>query len=214
MTETPAPETPAASPAPFDSNDALAGHYADDAPDVSVTTAPPESVWDPLGHKPPKIHTLAVAKVHGVEMTITLRPWTAAHRLTYEDLTPTLQMAVPDQLDDDGDALQVMKLGSLKQFGAALTVIGSSGFKQTPDGRPFLVGTLEQRRADLSTITDPALYEEIIETALNFEPLPGSTRDKKRLADAKTGVQDGDPSPTPSTPQTTASSGTPTSPDA
>lgn len=200
---------------PLVNEDVADGHYADDAPDVSVKTAPPEPVWNPLKRTPPKIHVLAVAKAHGVEMTITLRPWTAAHRLTYEDLSPTLQMAVPGQLDDDGDELQVMKIGSLKQFGAALTVIGSTGFAAAEDGRPFLVGTLEQRRADLSTIADLALYEEIIEAALTFEPLPGSTRDKKRLADAKAGVRDGeDPSPTPSTPQATASTDTPTSPDA
>lgn len=187
-------------------------HYADDAPDVSIVTLPPEPVWNPLATLAPKIHALEVAKAHGVKMSITLRPWTAKHRLMYEDLSPTLQVAVPDQLDDDGDALQMMKLGSLKLLGAALTVIGSDGFAMAEDGRPFLSGSLDQRRADLAQITDPALYEEIIEAALNFEPLPGSTLDRKRIKDARE-VKDEDPSQTPPTPPTAApATGTPASP--
>lgn len=208
------PTAPAAPAAPADTlvSEQVAefGHYADDAPDQSIVSQPPAPVWNPLATKAPKIHALAVAKAHGVTMSVTLRPWTAAHRLTYEDVSPTLVITVPDEVDDDGDAMQQMKLGSLKRLGVALTVIASDGFPKTEDGRVFLVGTLAQRMADLSLITDQALYQEIVEAALEFEPLPGSTNDRKRLDEAR-GAQGEDPSPTPSTQAGTTATATPES---
>lgn len=173
------------------------------ADEYDAAEAVPEKVWDPLQPAAPKTHVLEVARAHGVEMSITLRPWTARQRMVYEDTSPTLLVELEGQFDKDGDQLVQMKLGALKVLGAALTIIGSSGFALI-DGRPFLTGTLDQKRADLLSIADIALFHEITEAALAFEPLPGSTADKQRLAEQRGEVKGDDPSQTPPTQPTAA----------
>jgi hypothetical protein len=181
-------------------------------PDAVTVETVPEKVWDPLQTSAPKIHRLAVAKRHGRDMAITLRPWSAKHRMAYEDIAPTLQAPVPGQVDEDGDEVWQVQMGSIKLLGASLTVIGSSGFPDV-DGRPFLTGSREQRQADLGSIGDIALFEEILEAALEFEPLPGSTNDRKRMAEARGVKSDEDPSQTPPTQEQAApATATPASP--
>jgi hypothetical protein len=132
--------------------------------------------------------------------------------MAYEDTSPTLLVELEGRFDDDGDQLVQMKLGELKVLGAALTIVGSEGFSLV-DGRPFLVGTLEEKRADLLSIADIALFQEITEAALAFEPLPGSASDRKRQAEARGEVSGDDPSRTPPTQPTAApSTVTPVSP--
>lgn len=178
----------------------------------------PEPVWNPLQSSAPEVKPLRIAKDHGVDMSITLKKWTGRERLTYEDAMTSRFLVETSGVDDDGDTNRAMLVGSLKAYGAALTVIASQGFPPAEDGRPFLTGTHENRIADLRSIVDGDLFDEIIELALDFQPLPGSGEEARRRAAAKkaagtdTPAGGPDPSRTPSEQaETTATANTGTS---
>jgi hypothetical protein len=158
-----------------------------------IETTPAVVEWNPLEEIRPETVPLEAS---GGRASVTYRRWTGRERLAYEDAITQRMLTT-----DERDGSDTVKIGTLRLFAASLTIVASSGFPETPDGRPFLSGTRAEREADLLRITDRPTYDEILRTANRIQPLPSQESDAGDPDDDEDGDA-GDPSPTPSTPET------------
>lgn len=143
--------------------------------------------WNPLATTAPQRIPL---KVSGGRATVDYRPWSGRERLAFEDAIGVRFLTK----DEEGEGSVL--IGSMRAYGVALTVVGSSGFPPLDErDRPFLTGTVDQRLADLLAL-DAETYDEIRSTALRIQPLPRLDADDATPA---AGSDDEDPSPTPRT---------------
>lgn len=146
--------------------------------------------WNPLARRDPVTRTL---KTSGGRASITCQPWSGRERLAYEDAM-TVRMLAEDERGED-----TVKIGTLRLFAMSLTIIGSSGFPKRADGTDMFTGGAARVEADLLSIGDPKVYDEIRDIALEVQPLPKADN---APSDDEGDGEGSDPSPTPSTPPT------------
>lgn len=132
--------------------------------------------------------------------SITLRRWTGRERLAYDDEVTMRAMGT----DSDGDLS--MRFGTLRLVSTSLTVVGSNGFGNRPDGTAFLSGDRSRIEADLQAL-DPDTYLEIVRHADALQPRPTAGDTIGEGADGGPVDPDDDsglpdPGPTSSTPLT------------
>lgn len=154
------------------------------------------SVWDPTSDsKVTKVVELDCSRDDDgkARASVTLRRWSGRERLAYEDAL------FSRMLTEAADGSDMLLLGSLKSYGAALTIVDSTGFAPADDDRPFLTGTAQQREDDLLTLNVDVM-DEIRAAALDFQPLPRGEVDEVEETPADSEADLPDPSPTPPTP--------------
>lgn len=143
------------------------------------------AAWNPLATLPDEWRDLEVS---GGRARVLFRRWSGRERLAYDDALTSRMLTTAD------DGVEVVKLGTLRLFGATLTIHGSEGFPEREDGREFLTGTRDQVEADLLSITDEATLVEILRHAREVQPLPGQDAP---AASPETAAEDDDEDPSP-----------------
>lgn len=167
--------------------------------------------WDPFASRALVTREL---KVSDGQARASFRAWSAREKLAYEDgLTVRL-------MDSDRNGDDTVRIGTMRLLALALTIQSVEGFpdeitvEQVEKGKTVLVRErFDPRNEDHLLALDEATYDELVEIALDVQPLPGMGKGagdeveealrSGMLADTdgeEDGVEGPDPSPTPSTP--------------